>query len=275
MSVYKGDTPSYLKQSINSILNQTYSDLFILIGVDGTVTKELSLCLDDYEEFENIRIIYFQKNRGLAAVLNDLIRIGAENNIRFYARMDADDIAMPERIMKQVEFLRKHIDIDCLGTWAIEIDAIGNEYFRKQMPITNEECLKFFKKRDCMIHPSVMFRSSFFEKAGLYSEDTYFGEDTIMWAKGFLNGCKFANLPEYLMKFRLNECFFDRRRGWKHAKSIFNLRNKVNKMLGFGISANIYAYMYAIVKMMPKPILNFLYTNGRCYDKTSDNKRYA
>ena len=66
------------------------------------------------------------------------------------------------------------------------------------MPITHEECLELFKKRDCMIHPTVMFRRSYFEKAGLYPEDTYFGEDTMMWAKGFKSGCKFANVPEYL-----------------------------------------------------------------------------
>lgn len=64
-----------------------------------------------------------------------------------------------------------------------------------------------------MIHPTVMFRRSYFEKAGLYPEDTYFGEDTMMWAKGFKSGCKFANVPEYLFKFRLDSNFFERRRG--------------------------------------------------------------
>lgn len=60
-----------------------------------------------------------------------------------------------------------------------------------------------------MIHPTVMFRRSYFEKAGLYPEDTYFGEDTKMWAKGFKAECKFANLPEYLLKFRLDSDFFN------------------------------------------------------------------
>lgn len=60
-----------------------------------------------------------------------------------------------------------------------------------------------------MIHPTVMFRRSYFEKAGLYPENTYFGEDTMMWAKGFKAGCQFANLPEYLLKFRLDPNFFN------------------------------------------------------------------
>ena len=177
--------------------------------------------------------------------------------------MDADDISMPERFVKQIAFMNSHPDIDCLGTWAIEIDDDGKEYFRKKMPITHEECLELFKKRDCMIHPTVMFRRSYFEKAGLYPEDTYFGEDTMMWAKGFKSGCKFANVPEYLFKFRLDSNFFERRRGWKPAKSIYTLRHRVNRMLGFGWKEDCYALLYAMAKLMPKSILDIIYKTVR------------
>ena len=129
-------------------------------------------------------------------------------NYDYIARMDADDISLSGRFKKQIAYMETHPDVDCLGTWAIEIGNGGNEYFKKQMPVTNEECLEFFKIRDCMIHPTVMFRRSYFEKAGLYPENTYFGEDTMMWAKGFKAGCQFANLPEYLLKFRLDPNFF-------------------------------------------------------------------
>ena len=84
------------------------------------------------------------------------------------------------------------------GTWAVEIMGDGGEYYRKQMPESHEDCKKLFRKRDCMIHPTVIFRRSYIEKSGLYSLDTYFGEDTMMWAQGFVAGCVFANVPEYL-----------------------------------------------------------------------------
>ena len=150
-----------------------------------------------------------------------------------------------------------------MGTWAIEIKSDGSEFFKKQMPETHEGCWKQFMIRDCMIHPTVMFRRSYFEKAGLYSLNTYFGEDTMMWASGFANGCKFANLPEYLFKFRLNDDFFNRRRGWKHAKGILTLRWKVNKMLHYPIKAYLYAIAYAVVKMMPTKMLNYIYRKVR------------
>ena len=145
----------------------------------------------------------------------------------------------------------------------IEIKADGEEYFKKQMPVTHEECLEFFKKRDCMIHPTVMFRRNYFDKVKFYPEDTYFGEDTMMWAEGFAAGCRFANLPEYLLKFRLDENFFERRRGWKHATSIISLRRRVNKLLGFGFKEDCYAYMYGLAKLMPKSILNIIYKVAR------------
>lgn len=114
-----------------------------------------------------------------------------------------------------------------------------------------------------MIHPTVMFRRSYIEKVGKYSLDTYFGEDTMMWCQGFYHGCKFANLPEYLFKFRLNEDFFNRRRGWKHAIAILKLRWKVNQMLHYPTKAYFYAFAYAGAKMMPKGILNLIYKTAR------------
>ena len=153
--------------------------------------------------------------------------------------------------------------MECLGTWAIEINNNGEEYYRKQMPETHEECNNLFRKRDCMIHPTVMYRRYYIEKAGLYALDTYFGEDTMMWAQGFKAGCLFANVPEYLLQFRLDDKFFERRRGWKHAKGIFTLRRRVNKMLHYGVVADFWAFAYAAAKMMPKFILNIIYKTAR------------
>ena len=139
----------------------------------------------------------------------------------------------------------------------------GSEYYRKQMPESHDGCKQLFHKRDCMIHPTVMYRRSYIEKAGFYSLDTYFGEDTMMWAQGFAAGCVFANVPEYLFRFRLDNNFFKRRRGWKHAKAIFMLRHKVNKMLHFGLMADVWALAYAVAKMMPTCILNIIYKTAR------------
>lgn len=263
MSVYKGDSLPYVQLAVESLLAQTYADFDLYICIDGPIAEDINTYLQSLPA-DNLFIYRNEQNAGLAKSMNLLLGyILPQTNYSFVARMDADDINAPERFEKQMAFFSTHPQTDCLGTWAIEIDADGKEYYRKQMPGSHEECLDFFSKRDCMIHPTVMFRRSYFEKAGLYPEDTYFGEDTIMWAQGFANGCRFANIPEYLYFFRLNEVFFERRRGIKHAKSILQLRRRVNKMLHYGLKADIYALLYALAKLMPEKILNIIYKTAR------------
>ena len=263
MSLYANDTLSKVQEAVDSLLNQTYSSFDLYIVCDGPIEHDVASYIFNLSK-EQVFIHTREKNLGLACSLNNLLNIILKKEDSFYiARMDADDISMPERFERQIAFMESHPDIDCVGTWAIEIDNDGNEYFRKKMPVTHEECFELFKKRDCMIHPTVMFRRSYFEKAGLYPEDTYFGEDTMMWANGFKSGCKFANLPEYLFKFRLDSNFFKRRRGWKHAKSIYILRRRVNRILGFGWKEDFYALLYAMAKLMPESILGIIYKTAR------------
>lgn len=262
MSVYKGDSLHFVKQAVDSILNQRFDQFDFFILQDGPINFELRNFLDALLYKGRIIFIKRKDNKGLAVSLNELLGLTL-GKYEYYARMDADDISMPDRFEKQVSFLNENPDIDCVGTWAIEIDEDGNEYYRKEMPVTNEQCLELFKKRDCMIHPTVMFRHSYFKRAGLYAEDTYFGEDTMMWAKGFASGCKFSNIPEFLLKFRMDKKFFERRRGWKHAVSILRLRHRVNKMLHFGPKAELSAFLYFGAKMMPKPILDWIYRHFR------------
>lgn len=262
MSIYRNDTYEFVSTAVDSILKQTYSDFDFYIQYDGPIRKEVDDFLTGLKD-ERIKIQRRKENKGLAQSLNDLLTIVMPMGYGYIARMDADDISETYRFQAQLRYFESNPDVDCLGTWAIEIKGNGEEYYRKKMPESHEECLELFKTRDCMIHPTVMFRKSYFEKAGVYALDTFFGEDTMMWAQGFAGGCKFANVPEYLFKFRLDDNFFNRRRGWKYAKGIWQLRHRVNKMLGFGLKADLMAVAYAIAKMMPKFVLNLIYRTAR------------
>ena len=262
MSLYKNDTLEFVKLAVESILNQTYSQFDFYIQYDGYIPQYVDDYLSGLQDYR-MHIYRREENKGLAYSLNELLTIVMAKDYEYIARMDADDISMPERFEKQIAYMESHPDTECLGTWAIEIKSDGSEFFCKQMPETHEGCWEQFMIRDCMIHPTVMYRRSYIEKAGVYSLDTYFGEDTMMWAQGFAAGCKFANLPEYLFKFRLNDDFFNRRRGWKHAKGILTLRWRVNKMLHYPVKAYLYAIAYAGAKMMPKGILNLIYKTAR------------
>lgn len=262
MSTYKSDRLDFLKKSVESILNQSYSDFNFYIQFDGSIDEECEKYLFSITD-SRLQLRKRNENKGLAYSLNELLAIVIKEEYQYIARMDADDVSYLDRFFKQVSFLNSNPEIDCLGTWAIEIDEESNEYFRKEMPIIHNDCSEMFKVRDCLIHPTVMFRKSYFEKAGLYPLDTYYGEDTIMWAKGFHKGCVFANLPEFLLYFRMDKNFFSRRKGWNHAKSIFILRRRVNRLLGYGFKADFYAVLYFLIKLMPSSILNIIYKNFR------------
>lgn len=262
MSVYKSDRAPVVRQAVESILSQTYADLHFYIRADGPLDPDTDRYLRALTD-PRLRLTFRPDNRGLAHTLNELLQLTLPLGYDLLARMDADDISLPERIARQVAYMQAHPTTDCLGTWAIEIDQDGKEFFRKRMPETHEGCWEQFKRRDPMIHPTVMFRRRYIERAGLYAEDTYFGEDTMMWAQGFAAGCKMANIPEYLYLFRLDTDFFTRRRGWKHAKGIFTLRRRVNRMLHYPLSADLYALLYAAAKMMPTPVLNLIYRTTR------------
>lgn len=75
LPVYKNDKVPYIKLSFDSILNQTYGNIHLYVGVDGPVGEDLKACLQEYEKDERISVEWFKENRGLAIVLNDLLDI--------------------------------------------------------------------------------------------------------------------------------------------------------------------------------------------------------
>jgi glycosyltransferase involved in cell wall biosynthesis len=262
LSVYKGDNPDYLKQSIASLLNQTHSNVFIYIGVDGRVGKEIASCLENYHKLENVQIVYFETNRGLAAVLNDLIQLCAQNEVEFMARMDADDISVPDRFEKQINFLKANEDVDIVGGSIEEIDSCSVKNGKKIIyPLTHDACRRFFRYRNPVAHPAVMFRKRFFEKTKGYRNECQKREDIMLWFDGFTNGCVFANLNETVLLFRVTPDFYKNRRGGYHkAKKILKDRFTINKMLHYDLSAYLFSFfMFVFWVLMPPFFKKWLY----------------
>lgn len=262
MSVYASDTADNVRLAVESVLSQTHGDFTFYIQLDGPVDGQVEHYLDGLTD-SRIIVRKRKTNLGLARSLNELLEIILPEGYKFIARMDADDISDPKRFERQLLYMESHPDIDCAGCWAVEITADGREYFRKRMPESHIDCFRMFRKRDCIIHPTAMFRRKYFQKAGLYETDTFYGEDTMMWANGLASGCSLGNVPEFLYRFRIDAQFFDRRRGWSYAKGIWELRHRVNRMLGYGFVGDCYALAYAVFKMLPVSVLRILYRKLR------------
>ena len=259
LPVYKRDNPDYFLKSINSVLNQTYTDIKVLVGVDGPVEGMLAKILKGLVD-ERIKIIYFNENRGLAYVLNDLIAEARIIGCMWLARLDADDICVATRFQKQYDYLQQHPEVDVVGGKIEEMDGVDNKTGKVvQYPLTHKDCYKFFRYRDPLAHPATFFRMRFFDKAKGYRQEYRKNQDTMLWYDGFLNGCVFANLPETVLYFRVAPDFYSRRNGWKRAKQMLTDRMKMNKALGYDLSANFFAFCMFCMTISPTFIKKFLY----------------
>jgi Glycosyltransferases involved in cell wall biogenesis len=262
LPVYGNDEVPYVRLSFDSILNQTYRDIHLYVGVDGPVGAELEECLKSYERQEGISVLWFPKNRGLAIVLNDLLDICFKEGYEYIARMDADDISMPERIARQRAYLQTHPGIDIVGGAIEEIDGDNRSRGKKIMyPERPQECYRFFARRNPHAHPAVMFRKSFFDKAGCkYRPEYRQNQDTMLWLDGMKSGTQHANLQEVVLKFRFTDSLFKKRRnGWAFAKKQLHDRKMINRALGYGMGAAIFGYMMFFVLVSPTCVKKFAY----------------
>lgn len=263
--IYKKDSLIYLREAVDSIYNQSVTEFKLLIGVDGPVGEDLRTYLGQINQDERTQVVWFDENRGLACVLNDLLEICFKEGFEFIARMDADDVSMPDRFEKQKKYLQEHPEVDVVGGAIEEIDEKGNlRGKRVQYPLTHNDCRKFFRYRDPFAHPAVMFHRSFFKKAHGYRNEYRKNQDTMLWFDGFMNGGIFANLPETVLHFRVTDDFYNsRRNGWKRAKKMLTDRFMINHSLHYDITAYLFSFAMFFMTLAPAWMKKLAYKNFR------------
>ena len=262
LPIYKGDKPEYIIKSIDSIISQSYQSIKLIIGVDGPIGDDLLLVLKKYEELEAVNVFWFQENRGLAIVLNDLLEECFNKGYEYIARMDADDISTVDRIEKQMAYLLSHPEVDVVGGAITEIDSAGNSNGKTIIyPETHDECFHFFSKRNPHAHPAVLFRRRFFDKAGCkYRPEYRQNQDTMLWLDGMRAGTKHANIQDVILNFRFTDSLFKKRRnGWAFAKKQLHDRKIINETLGYGFGATVFGYMMFIMLISPAWIKKIAY----------------
>ncbi len=193
MAVYNAE--KYLREAIESILNQTFADFEFIIVNDGSKDKSLEII----KSFNDESIVLInQENKGLPIALNKGIDNSRSDII---ARMDADDISLPDRFQIQYNFLNQNPDYIAVGSNAVIIDINGDYVFTSSKRITDEEIKKRLPESP-FIHPTVMFKKKFFIHAGKYSEFMLKGQDTVLFNRMAKYG-KFCNMNEPLIKYRV------------------------------------------------------------------------
>ena len=186
----------YIEESVNSIITQTYSDFeFIIIddcSADGTYEYLKSL-IDP-----RIKLVRKPQNSGIIVSLNLGLQMA---NGEYIARMDSDDISLPERFKKQVMFLDQNPDIGVCGTW---VRIFGWRNYVKKYPQTPEEIVSRLLFECPLAHPSVMVRKDILVKHNLCYDINYKHiEDYELWTR-VSKISKLSNIQEVLLKYRLH-----------------------------------------------------------------------
>lgn len=192
-----------IHEAIKSILDQTYSNIELIVIDDGSTDDTSKIISTIYDQ----RVKYYKNsyNRGLVYTLNRGIKL---SNGKYIARMDSDDISLPNRIYKQVEYLEEHKDCIICGTYAqtFRTDSLGAKKYLSKLTyeINDKEIKKSLVYDCCFAHPTVMFRSSVFIESNVYYEDEWKnGDDYKLWIDLMSYGM-YHNIPEVLLQYRIS-----------------------------------------------------------------------
>ena len=192
----------FLDECVNSLLIQTHQNLELIIINDGSTDSSEDIILKYARKDSRIKYLT-QSNIGLRRTLNRGLN---EASAEFIARMDADDICMPDRIEKQLRHIIE-MNADIVGCHYYEVDVLGNRIKEKHVPIINDIIEMSLVCRVPFAHPSVMFRASFLKRnAILYNTNqNIYAEDLELWCRMHKHDAKFSNVDDFLLNYRVVE----------------------------------------------------------------------
>ena len=190
----------WIEHSINSILEQTYTKFEFIIVNDNPTRNELNHLLEKYR-IKDSRIILINniENIGLTKSLNNALKIAQGHYI---VRMDADDIALPNRILEQHSFMEKHQDIGVCGSWT---KHFGESRKLEKRQLTDKILKNQFLDINPFIHPTTMIRTDILTSNGItYNSGWKYAQDKQIWFELY-DKTKFANIPKVLLYYRVSK----------------------------------------------------------------------
>lgn len=246
LSLYNKEQKEYLISCLNSLKIQTYPSNEIIIVFDGPIRYELEQIIMSYQKDLPIKIVKLSYNVGLGKALNEGLK-HCTNEWVF--RMDTDDICLPDRFQKQIEYIEQNPTVVLLGTQAKEFNGnMSKEIATKKVPINKNEIYHFAKKRNPFNHMTVAYKKSIIHQVGGYCHHMYM-EDYNLWLRIIAYGYEVHNLPEVLVNVRSGIGMYGRRNGIEYIKSEYKLTNlKVNLKL----QSRSFAYFYFILRTLPR-----------------------
>lgn len=254
MGIYKMiNKKDIVKLAIDSILNQTYRDFEFIICDDGSNDGTYEMVQDLIKKDKRVILIKNNENKGLAYSLNHCLSIAKGEYI---ARMDADDISMPNRLEKQIKFLDEYLEYAIVGCNLLLINDKG--VWGKRI-LAEKPTKKSFLFTSPFCHPAIVMRKDVLDKVDNYKVEkiTRRAEDYDLFMRIYANGYKGYNMQEFLYQFREDDDAY-KRRAYKYRIDDVQIRYRGFKALGLMPTAWVYVIKPLIVGLIPQKYLSKL-----------------
>ena len=267
-SIYKSDRPEYVRIAFDSLLNQTRLPDEIVIVADGPVPAELEQevenlkflvsCSSHNEAAESsaklpVEVTYLpqEKNGGLG----EAMRIAVENaKYPYLARMDSDDICLPDRFEKQMKCFEEDPELSLVGGMITEFDGTPDNIIAKRiLPLDDAGIKKMMRGRCAVNHVTVIFKKEDLLRSGNY-QPFWKQEDHYLWARMMEHGCKFRNIPDIVVNVRSGRDQLARRGGWRFYKSVV-------RVFWYMYKHNLISFGYFLYICMVRGIVQLLMPN--------------
>lgn len=257
MGVYNEKNRKNVKKAINSILNQTYTNFEFIICDDGSDFKFYEWLQEYCSQDERIHLLRNEKNKGLAATLNKCLKYAKG---MYIARMDADDVAMPERFEKQISFLEENNKYAMVGCNVKMIDEKGIWGERKLPEIPSESDFLYTSP---YVHPSIMMRRVILEELNGYEESSWAerAEDYELFMRLHAVGYKGYNMQDALFYYREDKSAYNKRK-YRYRINESYIRYKGFKKLGILSGHFLYVIKPLIVGLVPRKIMIYIKENN-------------
>lgn len=263
LCVYYGNDAENLKTAIDSItIEQTAPPEELVIVVDGPINENLNNILVGVKNnYPGTKIVYLAENHGVGYASNQGLKVC---NKSLVAKMDADDIAEPNRLELQCREFQNNPDLVLLGGQLAEFDDTTGEVVSiREVPIDEDKIKKFARRRSPFNNQTVMYKKQFIDKLGGYPSFNR-SEDYYLYAKVISAGYQVKNLDKVLTKFRLDRDAIKRRRTWHNTKENIIARNNLRKL---GVSSSldfiIMSIVYIFLFILPTPLVSLIYRGLR------------
>jgi glycosyltransferase involved in cell wall biosynthesis len=234
----------FVKEAVESILVQTFTDFEFLI-IDDCSTDQTREIIDSYSD-RRIQFIKKPKNTGYTDSLNFALKMAKG---KYIARMDGDDVSLPNRFEKQVEFLENNTDIVVCGSWFLDIKT---KNIFKYPEFSNDICISLIRK-NVIVHPVVMIRRNVLTDNNLfYDKDFEPAEDYHLWCR-LLDFGKLHNLQEPLIEYRFHDNQISRTQSQKQINNSTNIQLFLLEKFKIELNENeVLARLLLVKNQIPK-----------------------